>query len=195
MGRTHTKNEEAPRRNNQKAVLVIATDGQSSDGDVLSAMKPLEHLPVWVVIRLCTDDEKIAKYWADIDRQLELEVDVLDDLTSEAEEVHEMNPWLNYGVPMQRLREFGISTKELDLLDERKLSSEQARVCVALILGGKADDYPHPEVDWSAFKALLQTKLKENDSQWSPVKKRVKPWISVKKFGRTYGTESKCSIM
>ncbi len=42
----------------QKACVIIATDGESSDGDVASAMKPLEQLPCWVVVRLCTNDEK-----------------------------------------------------------------------------------------------------------------------------------------
>jgi len=40
--------------NNQKAVVVIATDGEASDGDIARAMAPLRNLPVWVVIRLCT---------------------------------------------------------------------------------------------------------------------------------------------
>lgn len=183
------------RANNQKAVIVIATDGRSSDGDVLTAMKPLERLPVWVVIRLCTDEPEIAKYWSEIDKNLELEVDVLDDLTAEAEEVNEQNPWLVYGVPMQRLREFGISSKEIDLLDERTLSSEQARTCLSILLGGNLDDYPHPEVDWYKFKSFLEKKLQECDLQWSPTKKRMKPWVSVKRFGKTYGKASKCTIM
>jgi hypothetical protein len=179
----------------QKAVIVLATDGQASDGDVLSAMKPLERLPVWLVIRLCTDESSVVNYWSDIDRQLEVDVDVLDDLVSEAEEVKSVNRWLRYGVPLQRLREFGISTKEFDMLDEKTLTSEQMRVCVAAILGGKPDDYPHPEVDWRGFKSKVTERLDAVDLTWSPLKKSMQPWLNVKRIGETYGGQSKCSIM
>ena len=37
------------RANGHKAVVVIATDGESSDGDIVNAMRPLKALPVWVV--------------------------------------------------------------------------------------------------------------------------------------------------
>jgi len=59
---------------------VIATDGESTDGNLADAMKPLEELPVWVVIRLCTDEDSVVEYWNNIDSQLELDMDVLDDL-------------------------------------------------------------------------------------------------------------------
>ena len=38
----------------QQAALVIATDGESSDGDVVAALRPLASLPVFVSVRLCT---------------------------------------------------------------------------------------------------------------------------------------------
>ena len=44
--------EEELRSNGQKACLVIASDGAASDGDITQAMKPLQHLPVWVVSAL-----------------------------------------------------------------------------------------------------------------------------------------------
>ena len=119
--------EQELRANGQKACVIIATDGESSDGNIAEAMAPLKDLPVWVVVRLCTDEEKIVNYWNSIDEQLELSMDVLDDLCGEASEVHEKNPWLTYGEPIQRLREFGIAIKELDLLDERKLSPDEVR--------------------------------------------------------------------
>jgi hypothetical protein len=71
----------------QKACVIIATDGESSDGDIITAMQPLRALPVWVVVRLCTDEDRIVEYWNNIDSQLEVDMDVLDDLCGEAEEV------------------------------------------------------------------------------------------------------------
>ena len=118
------------RSNGQKACLIIATDGESSDGDIAEAMRPLKDLPVWVVIRLCTNEDKIVSYWNSIDEQLELNMDVIDDFCGEAQEVCSNNPWLTYGEPLQRFREFGSQLKELDQLDEAKLTKEQLlRVC------------------------------------------------------------------
>jgi hypothetical protein len=51
-------------------------------------MKPLEKLPVWVVIRLCTDEDKMVEYWNNIDSVIELNMDVIDDPLGEAKEIH-----------------------------------------------------------------------------------------------------------
>jgi hypothetical protein len=117
----------------QKACVMIATDGESSDGDVAEALRPLRELPAWVVIRLCTDEDKIVSYWNNVDSVLELDMDVLDDLCGEAEEVTQNNKWLTYGEPLHRLREFGIPTKEIDLLDEVALSIDQIRQFCSLL--------------------------------------------------------------
>jgi hypothetical protein len=55
------------RASGQKAALIIATDGESSDGNVVTAMRPLKDLPVMVVVRLCTNNVRIGKYWSDVD--------------------------------------------------------------------------------------------------------------------------------
>ncbi len=121
------------RANGQKACVVIATDGESSDGDIATAMRPLKDLPCWVVVRLCTDEDKIVDYWNNVDSVLELDMDVLDDIQGEAKEVEENNPWLTYGEPIHRIREFGIPVKELDLLDELKLSLDQVVTFAAML--------------------------------------------------------------
>jgi len=138
-------------RNGQRAVLMIATDGESSDGDLAAAMAPLKHLPVLVVVRLCTNQDSIVTYWNNIDENLELDMDVLDDLGGEEEEVRNMNPWLTYGPQIHRLRAFGVSLKEFDLLDEQRLNLDQIHKITRLLLGGERD-YPHPDIDMPAFK-------------------------------------------
>lgn len=122
--------EEAPRlrAKGQRCTVVIASDGEASDGSVEQALRPLLHLPVWVVIRLCTDEDKIVEYWNGIDAELELEMDVLDDLCGEAGEVAEHNPWLTYGTPLHRVREWGTSRKVVDMLDEKRLTGTSSYV-------------------------------------------------------------------
>jgi len=95
----------------QMVVLVIVSDGLPTDGDLAAAMQPLTKLPVWIVVRLCCDEERVIKFWAELDSQLELDMDVLDDLKSEAEECSSLNQWFTYGVQLHRLREWGVHEK------------------------------------------------------------------------------------
>jgi len=162
----------------QKACVLIVTDGEATDGDILEAMRPLQRLPVWVVVRLCTDEDKIVKYWNDLDRQLELDIDVLDDLTGEAEEVNRANPWLVYSDCMHRFREFGSIVKEMCVLDEAPLSSEQMRtICNLLVIGNSAaHTVPHPDEDWTGFYNLMKVNVNKH-LFWDPVSKKMKPPI------------------
>jgi hypothetical protein len=117
-------------REGKKAVIIIATDGEASDGEVRDALRPLKDLPVWIVLRFCTDEDKIINLWNDIDTELELNMDVLDDFFGEAKEIHEVNPWLTYGEPLHRMREFGVTLKELDKIDEHLLPAEDMlKIC------------------------------------------------------------------
>lgn len=88
-------------------------------------------LPVLVIIRLCTSEKQVVEYWNNIDQQLELDIDVLDDQYGDAAEVNTHNPWLTYGEPLHRLREFGAIMKEMDIIDESTVSSEQMRILCA----------------------------------------------------------------
>lgn len=89
---------------------------------MLETMAPLHDLPVFIVVRLCTDDPVVVNYWNAIDKEFEKQMDVLDDFLGEAQEVDRSNGWLTYGEPLHRLREFGVFTREFDMLDECELT-------------------------------------------------------------------------
>jgi hypothetical protein len=75
------------RRDGTKVVVVIATDGLPSDEssystpgiqkEFVETLRSLERYPVWVVIRLFTDEDDIVDYYNDLDSQLELSLEVL----------------------------------------------------------------------------------------------------------------------
>ena len=181
------------RARGQRVSVTIATDGQSSDGDVAGALKQLLGLPVWTVIRLCTDEENVVDYWNNIDSNIELEMDVLDDLSGECQEVMDMNPWLTYGEPMHRFREFGTSRKELDALDESLLSPDMMRGIMATLFGGNTRDYPHPEVDFEGLVHLIKEKMDREPTIWSPKTKKLVSWVNLGQLKKKY-TKGGCVV-
>ena len=128
------------------------------------------------------------QYWNEIDEDLELDMDVLDDLEGEAAEVNEAQPWLTYGAPLHRLREWGTSNKLFDLLDERPLAQHELPGFAALILGEAAcDGLPHPSLDWAGFLKALDKAQASAKPVWDPARKRAQPWFSCRKLNKAHG--------
>mmetsp|Transcript_23952 Transcript_23952/g.77089 ORF Transcript_23952/g.77089 Transcript_23952/m.77089 type:complete len:367 (-) Transcript_23952:302-1402(-) len=179
-----------------RACVVIASDGEASDGDVAAALRPLRDLPVWVVVRLCTDEDDVVSYWNNVDEELELDLDVLDDLAGEAREVKATASFLTYGLPLHRLREWGTAVKLLDVLDERKLSVTEILDLAAIIFGEDVKEHlPHPELHWKAFcKALDQLQQHHTHHTWDPIRNLKRPWFDTRKLKHAYG-KGCCSIM
>jgi hypothetical protein len=96
----------ALREQSQKVVVVIATDGLPTDplgnvnddvkGDFVSALKLLQAQPVWIVIRLCTQNPEVVDFYNSLDKELESPLEVLDDFLGEATEIVKLNKWLKY---------------------------------------------------------------------------------------------------
>jgi hypothetical protein len=183
----------------KKAVVVIATDGEASDGDIRDALRPLKDLPVVIVLRFCTDDDKIIDYWNKTDSELELNMDVIDDFFGESKEIHEVNPWLTYGEQLHRLREFGVTLKEIDNVDEKKLSNEEMVKICKLIVGPVVDSFPPPQMDMSGFVRELEKSLSLIPKVCSSITEKKESWINVHELKRHYkggksGGGGKCII-
>jgi hypothetical protein len=184
--------------NGQKVVIVLATDGLPSNSSGITsqatrlefenALRSLEGLPVWIVVRLCTDEEDVVDFYNNLDSQLELSLEVIDDFTGEAHEVYEHNKWLNYALPMHRIREMGFSHRLFDLLDERPLTKDELREFFFLLFGAdKFDGVPDPEIDWKMFCDHISVIVNNEQKQWNIIRKRVAPWIDMKKLDKVYG--------
>jgi len=192
------------RRENRQVVVVLATDGlptdtegyvgEDVDSEFLSALRALEGLPVWLVIRLCTDEEKVKKFYNDLDGKVELNLEVIDDFIGEAEEVRKHNRWLNYCLPMHRCRELGYHNRVFDFLDERPLTRGELRDFCAILFGSNFESIPDPNISWTNFLQYVQHQLELEDEQWHPLKKKKCPWISLKMLNRIYG-KGNCVVM
>eukprot|EP00567_Pseudictyota_dubia_P001872 CAMPEP_0197464544 /NCGR_PEP_ID=MMETSP1175-20131217/64074_1 /TAXON_ID=1003142 /ORGANISM="Triceratium dubium, Strain CCMP147" /LENGTH=435 /DNA_ID=CAMNT_0043000525 /DNA_START=110 /DNA_END=1417 /DNA_ORIENTATION=- len=171
-------------------VIRLCTDEEEvyASNQFIQSMRLLEGLPVWIVIRLCTDEEEVVSFYNDIDQQLELSIDVLDDLEAEAQEVHAFNSWLNYALPLHRIREFGFNERVFDLIDERKLTkSELRQFCLLLFGEAQFDGVPDPSVDWPGFLNDIERMVRNEKGQWNPIKKKVLPWIDTRQLDKMYG--------
>jgi hypothetical protein len=143
-----------------RVTIILATDGLPTDDlgyggrDVeqqfVEALRGLEGLPVWLVIRLCTDRENIVNFYNGLDKKLELSLDVIDDFLEEAKEVYKHNPWLNYALPLHRLREMGYHDRVFDLLDERRLTVDELGEFLRVLLldNDTSVALPDPSTEW-----------------------------------------------
>jgi len=189
----------------KRIAIILATDGLPSDehgrigqaylNEFTEAMRSLEGLPVWIVVRLCTDQKDVVKFYNNLDANLELSIEVLDNYTDEAKEMYATNPWINYSLALHRMREMGFQHRIFDLLDERSLTISELRDYCVLLFGNTAfDGVPEPEVDFKGFLKALERMLGEEKQQWHPVKNKMKPLVSLKKLNEKYG-DGTCTIM
>jgi hypothetical protein len=166
----------------RKVVVVVASDGEATDGELSMKLNSLKNLPCGVVVRLCTDEERIQKYWRNIDENVEIELDILDDLAGEGREVHAHNAWLSYPEQLHRAREWGSAPQLLDLLDERKFGANEAAQLVSVLLGSEVTSkFPNHQVDPDGYLSSLDDVLKAEPqlSVFDADYNKKMPWIDV----------------
>lgn len=192
----------------QRVAIVLATDGLPTDQDgeigsqgeaaseFLQALKSLESLPVYIIIRLCTDDREIVEFYNSLDKQLERPLEVLNDFIDESEEVRTFNEWLNYAMPLHRCRESGCYDQVLDMLDERSLTKGEVLDLLKILFGDDVlSAMPNPSTNWGGFIKCVRSIVKKEGQEWNPAIKKVLPWIDVNKLNKEYGgRDSNCVI-
>ena len=188
------RHEQELRAGGQVASLIICTDGVSSDGDLTAAMRPLKSLPVMVVVRLCTSDDSVVNYWNRVEGDLEMDLDIIDDFFGEGKGVYECNPWMNYGEPLQRLREFGIKVKDFDMIDEKLFTSAQMVKYLSYVFNCRTQDIPDPQIDWATFDAWVVNQLKSLPLTFDPntPSSGAEPWINMHRLRACYHPSSGC---
>eukprot|EP00443_Scrippsiella_acuminata_P056656 CAMPEP_0115470064 /NCGR_PEP_ID=MMETSP0271-20121206/51806_1 /TAXON_ID=71861 /ORGANISM="Scrippsiella trochoidea, Strain CCMP3099" /LENGTH=490 /DNA_ID=CAMNT_0002897189 /DNA_START=62 /DNA_END=1531 /DNA_ORIENTATION=+ len=131
----------------QRVILVLVTDGlpttassgMSTNADkhrlVTTLRRLTTDLPVFVIVRMVTDDNSVVDYYNSVDEEIELNLEVLDDIKSEAREIQKKgNGWLVYSPVLHHIREGGTFIKLFDLLDERQLAPVEVSLLCQLLL-------------------------------------------------------------
>lgn len=188
------------RGNGQRAVVVIATDGLPSDNmgksndttrnEFIEGLRKLQSLPVWIVFRLCTDDDAVVDFYNELDRILEAPLEVIDDFFGESEEIHECNKWLNYTLPLHRCREMGYQHRIFDLLDERLLNKDELVEFLKVIFGQAMDGCPDIHENYKEFESFVERLNESIDKEWSVQKKKLCHWLDMKQLRKTYSDKN-----
>lgn len=144
----------------RKVVLTIATDGVPTgprDSFVQIIRQIAQELPVYIVIRLCTDNAELHDFYYGVDKEVEIHLDIIDDLRGEAMNIWRLNPWLTYSPTLQTIRELGTFCKLFDFIDERPLTGQEVALCAQLLMRkGSMPPYPRQP---DAFLATVEREL------------------------------------
>eukprot|EP00929_Paragymnodinium_shiwhaense_P005340 TRINITY_DN10715_c0_g1_i1.p1 TRINITY_DN10715_c0_g1~~TRINITY_DN10715_c0_g1_i1.p1 ORF type:complete len:493 (-),score=101.95 TRINITY_DN10715_c0_g1_i1:246-1661(-) len=178
-----------------RAILVIATDGlpttpgyppdDRAKADVISAMREItRQQPVFLVVRLCTDEDDVVEYYNKVDEEEELPLEVIDDIESEAKEVAAQgNGWLTYSPTIHMIREGGTFLKLLDLLDERPLNPLEARLLAGHMLQSQ-DETPLQLAAPRDFVQKASERLSRTAKVYNPLTRGPAPLIDIRRLRR-----------
>lgn len=162
-----------------------ATSGRSTPVDQQELIDQLRSLcmtlPVQLVFRLCTDDENTIDFYNRIDEELEFPLDILDDIASEAKEIahSHRNNWFAYFPLLHRVREAGTLCKILDSIDEKTLTTQEARYLAELLSGSNE---PLHALSDREFINTIQKLVAQTRPVYDAVTQKMRPILDTSKL-------------
>jgi hypothetical protein len=184
------------------AMVIVATDGLPTDlsgpseqakQKVVQELRLLTaEMSVFVVVRLCTDDDDVVSFYNRVDEEEELPLEVIDDLESEAREVATQGTdWFAYTSVLHMIREGGTNVKLLDLLDERRLTPLEVRLLAGHLLLTD-NEPPLPLGDFRAFLREATLRVQKSSNVYNPLTRKACPVINMRKLRRAAGGVGCC---
>jgi len=181
-------------------VVVVATDGlptcpgsgvpsQEAQQEVTEVLRKLTaELPVFMVVRLTTDEDAVVQYYNRIDEEEELPLEVIDDIESEAREVAgNGNGWLTYSPQLHMIREGGTFLKLLDALDERALCAPEVQSLAASLLEHHEENAQLAYLIPVELFKLACKQLRRLPLVYDPISKRMMPCLQQRHLRRALG--------
>jgi hypothetical protein len=184
-------------------------EGEHATREFLEILQLLRGSPVFVVIRLSTDEPRVVKFYNDLDSHMdtmmavhpddtelprfgEIHLDVLDDFVSEAAAVQEHNPWLNYAYPLHLCRESAVQFPVFDTLNDRPLTHRELVEFLTLLFDRNQPAWglkpiPNPVTHYSEFRTDISDLNRKAGLLYDPIKRKVAPWIDLTQMDRIYG--------
>lgn len=183
----------------QLVYITVATDGlpttingQPDSSNMVGELKRMcNTLPVQIVFRLCTDDEKVVEFYNRVDEENELPLDILDDFESEAKEIASCgNNFFVYTPILHRIREAGTLYKLLDNIDEHKFNHLELRKMVELLSPNFV-----ASADNRLFVGQCQELVTKQNVVFDPITKTMRPYLNVPEIKRTLKVGFRASFL
>mmetsp|Transcript_16650 Transcript_16650/g.27598 ORF Transcript_16650/g.27598 Transcript_16650/m.27598 type:complete len:420 (+) Transcript_16650:229-1488(+) len=186
-------------------------EGKEVTEKFVEVLSRLQGFPVWVVIRLSTDEQRVVDFYNEIDEKMSfvsieslnptgligshVKLDILDDYVSEAENVNEHNPWLNYAYPLHLCKESAVKFPVFDVLNDRPLQTQELVDFCNLLFDRNQTAWalqplPNPMTHYADFRTEVLELNRRNGTLYNPIKRRVLPWIDMSQLDRAYGAQA-----
>jgi len=163
----------------------LVTDGQPDHrGDFEVEIRSLakEH-KIFLTVNLCTDDDSIVDYYNGLDEKLGSEVsgcDVLDDYEAEAQEIRSCgNDFFTYTHALHVCRMAGCSSKEADMMDEKKMPLHSCLSLVDQLLRIPVKQRLHDADNYATYIERV-AQLSAEVQAYDPRLKKVRPLVNSK---------------